>query len=67
MMISNAAIITVSVSGDECFFHVMGDNKKYFDLESVYEKYPQHKEFLDENYYKLRSGFNNMTYELERR
>ncbi len=48
--------ITISHDDTECYFHMLGDNRKYFDLESMGESHPKHKEYINQHRYELMRG-----------
>lgn len=41
--------ISISISQDRCFYHVFGDNKKYYDLYSLQTKHPELTKYCVEN------------------
>lgn len=47
--------IKVSVAEDRCFFHVLGDERRYFDLDNLEKHHPELKEYCQQNHAKLES------------
>lgn len=45
--------IKVSIGDDRCFFHIYGDQVKYFDLDSLAIKHPDMKEYIELNRFEL--------------
>ena len=48
----------ISISSDEygCYFHVLGDNKNYMDLDSLINNHPELSEYVKEHRYELQRG-----------
>lgn len=45
--------ILINTDEDECFFHVLGDTTKYFDLESMTTAHPELSTLVQLNYREL--------------
>jgi len=45
--------IHVSVADGTCFFHVLGDSVRYYDLDSLLLKHPELAEYVTENKFPL--------------
>lgn len=43
----SAKLIHIAVEDERCFFHVLGDKRQYYDLESLTHEHPDLKEYCD--------------------
>lgn len=41
--------ISVSIEEDRCFYHVLGDKRKYFDLYSLQARHPELSSYCKKN------------------
>lgn len=47
--------ITIAVADNQSFFHVLGDNKRYYDLYSLSLSHPELKDYCLNHRYELES------------
>lgn len=47
--------ITIAVADNQSFFHVLGDNKRYYDLYSLSYSHPELKDYCLKHRYELES------------
>lgn len=47
--------ITIVVADNQSFFHVLGDNKRYYDLYSLSRSHPELKDYCLNHRYELES------------
>lgn len=47
--------ITIAVADNQSFFHVLGDNKRYYDLYSLSHSHPELKDYCLNHRYELES------------
>lgn len=47
--------ITIAVADNQSFFHVLGDNKRYYDLYSLSNSHPELKDYCLNHRYELES------------
>jgi hypothetical protein len=40
-------IITISYEDNKCFYHVMGDVKRYFDINSIIREHQEYAEYIE--------------------
>lgn len=45
--------VHISVAGGSCFFHILGDRRRYYDLDSLRRGHPELKDSIDEKKYEL--------------
>lgn len=48
--------ITVSHDGDISYFHVLGDERRYLDLEALINNHPELDEYCDTHRFELNRG-----------
>ena len=48
--------ITISHDEIDCYFHLLGDTQKYFDLEALEEAHPEYKAYIEDHRYELQRG-----------
>lgn len=48
--------ITIAVTDNQSFFHVLGDNKRYYDLYSLFHAHPELKDYCLNHRYELESA-----------
>lgn len=46
-------MVHLAVADNRCFFHVLGDRRQYYDLESVTRAHPELEEYCCENHIEL--------------
>ena len=68
MMVSSVqdkmSLVSVVTSNGDCYFHVIGDSKKYYDLKSIYKIHPEHEEYINEHYFDLNGEYKERCYDL---
>lgn len=45
--------ISISIEKDRCFYHVLGDKRKYFDLYSLQARHPELSDYCEKNKFEL--------------
>ena len=48
--------ITVSHDDADCYFHLLGDNRKYLDLDSMALEHPETSGYIEQHRYELQRG-----------
>jgi len=48
--------ISISHNEDGCYFHVLGDNKNYLDLEVLVVSHPELSDYIKTHEYELKRG-----------
>lgn len=57
-MNTSAKLIHVTVEKERCFFHVLGDKRQFYDLESLTKEHPELKEYCDLHHIELQIEMN---------
>ena len=48
--------ITISHDDVDCYFHLLGENRKYLDLESLALEHPEVSDYIEQHRYELQRG-----------